>query len=120
MLSALKDVLQDFGVLSISFEGDKKQIGFFHRYNESCSIKVTDLFRDIEPCLTSPTCGSPNDIQHVTPAEAKTIEDVLSGAAPDVRFAQGSVNIDWVRVSLLAAVVVLTFLLLFVLARGMA
>lgn len=118
-LSGLKNALQEFGVLSVSFEGDKKQVGFFHRYDESCSIKLTDLFADIEPCLTSPSCGSPSD-PHFSPAQAKEIEKVLSGAAPEVRFTQGSVKIDWVRVSLLAAVVVLTLLLLFVLMRGMA
>ena len=117
-MSDLKDALQDFGVLSVSFEGDKKQTGFFHRYDESCSIKITDLFQDIEPCLTSPSCGSPSD-PHLSPAQGKQIEGVLSGVVPEVRFAQGSVRIDWVRVSLLAAVVVLALLLLYVLARGM-
>lgn len=118
-LSDLKNALQEFGVLGVSFEGDKKQVGFFHRYDEGCSIKLTDLFQDIKPCLTSPSCGSPSD-RHLTPAEAQRVEKILSGAAPDVRFTQGSVKIDWVRVSLLAAVIVLTLLLLFVSTRGMA
>lgn len=119
-MSDLKDALQDFGVLSVSFEGDKKQTGFFHRYDESCSIKITDLFQDIEPCLTSPSCGgSPKSGSLLSPAQGKQIEGVLSGVVPEVRFAQGSVRIDWVRVSLLAAVVVLALLLLYVLARGM-
>ena len=137
------DKLKDLGSLTISFEGDKRQVGFFHRYDVSCSTTIT-------PTPTSPDPGGMSMFktrQGDTPSDSKQCAEcvaecfmskTLSGKAPcsswetdtgatvdrlksfisSARFSRGSVKLDWVRIGLLGGVVLLFIFLVASLLRG--
>lgn len=118
--------LKDLGALTLSFEGDKRQVGFFHRYDVSCSMALQDvgtpssanslsseLPLDIQACLD--LCeATPN-----TPEECQAcVHGLLKRYLPDTRFSHGTVKLDWVRIGLLGGVVLLLVLLIVALVNG--
>jgi hypothetical protein len=131
------DTLKDLGSLTISFEGDARQVGFFHRYDVSCSTTYVptpndsdgssgmSMFKtredpDLTPCIGciagcfekqgngDPPCAN------WTPKSFDNFKSLITSA----RFSRGSVKLDGVRIGLLGGVVILFILLIASLLRG--
>ena len=128
--------LQDLGTLAISFEGDKRQVGFFHRYDISCSTGLGSspgggsgmTFKGGLKGPPGPCDNCKNAFKALIDPENKCgkcffgsqayAQFLTSPVAQSLRFSRGTVKLDWVRIGLLGGVILLFFLLIFVLVKG--
>jgi hypothetical protein len=129
--------LHDLGTLAISFEGDKRQVGFFHRYDISCSTSLGSspgggsglMFKGglkdppASPCdkcakAFSDLIDSENKCGKCFTGSTAFAKFLTSPVAQSLRFSRGVVKLDWVRIGLLGGVILLFFLLIFVLVKG--
>jgi hypothetical protein len=119
--------LKDLGALTLSFEGDERQVGFFHRYDVSCSMALQDV--GTPSSANSSSAELPSSViqecidlcQETPPSVEKCqacVHGLLKSYLPDTRFSHGTVKLDWVRIGLLGGVVLLFLLLIVALVNG--
>ena len=135
--------IRALGTLAISFEGAKQEVGFFHRYDVSCSaiigqsspgsstgLKSKGGLKDVDSCKTCKDALK-DALKAALKANAKAcgtceddpmpfIDEILSNPAlQDIRVSHGVVKLDWVRIGLVGAIILGGILFVFLLISMM-